>query len=178
MTDLSEFVTLNNTTLTTDSRRVAKHFSKRHDNVLQAFDRLDCSTEYRLLNFQATMEAVPGPKGSTRQERVIRMTKNGFMFLVMGFRGKKAADIKEAYINAFDAMAEQLQQIGLSLWEQRLQLEKRDATTFMWASFGSRLMTDRKRELPSIRNDRERLEHEMQPALFIGLPHEGPGALN
>ena len=177
-TDLSEFVTLNDTTLTTDSRRVAKHFGKRHDNVLRAFDALDCSTEFRALNFEATMEAVAGPKGSSRQERVIRMTKNGFVFLVMGFRGRKAADTKEAYINAFDAMADQLQRIGMSLWEQRLQLEKRDATTFMWASFGSRLMTDRKREIPRLRNDRERLEHEMQPALFAGLPHGGSGALN
>ncbi len=32
------------------------------------------------------------------------MTKDGFMFLVMGFTGKAAAQIKEAYINAFNLM--------------------------------------------------------------------------
>jgi len=37
MSDLSEFVTLNDSTLTTDSRRVAKHFKMQHDNVLQVF---------------------------------------------------------------------------------------------------------------------------------------------
>ena len=36
------------------------------------------------------------------------MTKDGFMFLVMGFTGKRAAAVKEAYINAFNQMAEQL----------------------------------------------------------------------
>lgn len=36
------------------------------------------------------------------------MTKDGFIFLVMGFTGHKAAAIKEAYINAFNIMAEQL----------------------------------------------------------------------
>lgn len=36
------------------------------------------------------------------------MTKDGFMFLIMGFTGKKAAQIKEAYINAFNQMANQL----------------------------------------------------------------------
>lgn len=36
MNDLSEFVTLTDTTLTTDSRRVARHFRKLHKNVLQA----------------------------------------------------------------------------------------------------------------------------------------------
>ncbi|HIF9430205.1 TPA: Rha family transcriptional regulator [Photobacterium damselae] len=37
-----------------------------------------------------------------------QITKNGFMFLVMVFTGKRASLIKEAYINAFDLMAEQL----------------------------------------------------------------------
>ena len=36
------------------------------------------------------------------------MTKDGFMFLVMGFTGKKAAQIKEAYINAFNQMSTKL----------------------------------------------------------------------
>lgn len=166
MNDLSEFVVLNDTTLTTDSRRVAKHFKKLHKNVLQAFDRMECSEEFRGLNFQPTIDEVQGPKGSVRMERVIRMTKDGFVFLVMGFRGKKAASVKERYINAFNAMAEQLQRIGMSLWDQRLELEKKDSTSFMWASFGSKLMTNRKRELPNIRQTRERLENEMEPALF------------
>jgi hypothetical protein len=32
------------------------------------------------------------------------MTKDGFMFLVMGYRGKKAATYKEAYIERFNQM--------------------------------------------------------------------------
>ena len=32
------------------------------------------------------------------------MTKDGFTFLVMGYRGKKAAEFKEAYISAFNKM--------------------------------------------------------------------------
>nr|WP_277668545.1 Rha family transcriptional regulator [Caproiciproducens galactitolivorans] len=32
------------------------------------------------------------------------MTRDGFMFLVMGYRGKKAAAIKEAYIKQFNEM--------------------------------------------------------------------------
>ena len=32
------------------------------------------------------------------------MTKDGFTFLVMGYRGKKAAQFKEAYIQRFNAM--------------------------------------------------------------------------
>jgi len=165
--DLSEFVTLTSSTLTTDSRRVAKHFNKRHDNVLRAFDGLGCSAEYRRLNFEETMVEVPGPKGATRLERIVRMTKDGFMILVMGFTGAEAMRIKEAYIAAFNAMAEQLQSISLSLWEQRMALEKRDATSFMWASFGSRRMLDRRRELPALNEERARLDQAIQPELRL-----------
>ena len=131
---------VNDSTLTTDSRRVAKHFHKQHKNVLQAFDKLDCSDEYRLLNFQQTVDFRPNPSGGAPiQARVISMTKDGFIFLVMSFTGKEAARIKEAYIGAFNAMTDQLQQIAVNgfrdLWAQRLELETRDATTFQWASF-------------------------------------------
>lgn len=162
MNDLSEFVTLSNTTLTTDSKRVAKHFHKRHGNVLRAYDRLRCSEEFNRLNFELVEEQ--DEKGEMR--RLIRMTKDGFIFLVMGFSGEKAAAIKERYIAAFNAMADQLQQIGLDLWSQRLELEKRDATTFMWASFGSKRMLDRRKELPAIREERASLQEKMEPTLF------------
>lgn len=165
MTDLSEFVSLHHATLTTDSRRVAKHFKKRHDNLLRAFDQLACSPEFNRLNFEAVEE--PDEKGEPR--RVIHMTKDGFVFLVMSFTGKEAARIKEAYIAAFNSMAAQLQAISLSgfhgLWDRRLDLEKRDQVSFMWASFGARKMNDRKREKPHIADERRRLDAEIQPGL-------------
>ena len=37
------------------------------------------------------------------------MTRDGFVLLAMGFTGKKALDFKIAYINAFNAMEEQLE---------------------------------------------------------------------
>lgn len=163
MNDLSEFVTLSDTTLTTDSLRVAKHFRRAHKSILRAYDRLVCSPEFNRRNFAPVEEM--DKKGELR--RVIRMTKDGFVFLAMGLHGKEAAAIKERYIEAFNSMADQLQQIGMSLWDQRLELEKRDATSFMWASFGSKRMLDRRRELPQIKEARERLEHEMQPPLLV-----------
>ena len=58
-------MTLNDSTPTTDSRRVAKHFKKRHDNVLKVFDKMEFSGEYRLLNFQQTVgfrpNSISGP---------------------------------------------------------------------------------------------------------------------
>lgn len=90
--------------LKTTSLKVAEAFGKRHDNVLRTLDKLDCSPEFNALNFEAVDYI--DQKGQFR--KAYQMTKDGFMFLVMGFTGKKAAAIKEAYITAFNQMAEQL----------------------------------------------------------------------
>lgn len=168
MNDISEFVVLNDTTLTTDSRRVAKHFKKAHKNVLRAYDQLECSPEFNRRNFEPVIEEYRNGKGGVQKDRVIRMTKDGFMFLAMGFQGSEAAKFKEAFINAFNCMAEQLQRIGNSLWAQRMDLEKREATSFMWASFGAKRMQERRHDKPLLENERALLEAEMQPTLFNG----------
>jgi hypothetical protein len=49
-------------------------------------------------------------------------------------------------------------------WRQLLELEKRDETSLIRASFGSHLMLRRKRELPDIKAERERLANEIQPS--------------
>ncbi|MFA0179598.1 Rha family transcriptional regulator [Vibrio cyclitrophicus] len=90
--------------LRTTSLKVAEAFGKRHDNVLRTLDNLDCSQKFNALNFEAVDYI--DQKGQFR--KAYQMTKDGFMFLVMGFTGAKAAAIKEAYITAFNQMANQL----------------------------------------------------------------------
>lgn len=92
----------------TTSRAIAEHFGKRHKNVIQSIDNLDCSPEFRRLNFQPTSCLVEQPNGGFREERMFELTRDGFVFLVMGFTGPKAARWKEAYIAAFNAMEAQL----------------------------------------------------------------------
>lgn len=57
-----------------------------------------------------TFRDIPGPNNTIRQERYFELTKDGFIFLVMGYRGEKAAQFKEAYIERFNAMEAQLRQ--------------------------------------------------------------------
>jgi Rha family phage regulatory protein len=162
MNDLSEFVTLRDTTLSTDSRRVAKHFKKAHKGVLRACDNLKCSEEFRQRNF-APRDFIDS-RG--KQQRELSMSKDGFVMLAMGFTGKDAMAFKEAFINAFNGMADQLLQISDNLWAQRLDLEKRDASSFMWASFGAKRMQERRYEKPRLDNERAILDSEIQPLLF------------
>lgn len=97
-----DFVTVASTGVMTDSRTVARHFKKQHKDVLRAADRMDCSEEFSRRNFAPT--SYIDAQGKERRE--MRMTKDGFMFLVMGFTGREAARIKEAFITAFNCMAE------------------------------------------------------------------------
>lgn len=107
---MSEIIelTITNGQPTTTSLAIAERFGKRHDNVLQSIQKLECSEEFRLLNFQGTSRTVPGPNGATRLEAMYAVTKDGFMFLAMGFTGKEAAAWKERFIAAFNAIERQL----------------------------------------------------------------------
>lgn len=80
------------------SLQVAQEFSKRHDNVLRDIRALDCSEDFYKLNFVEIRRTVDLGEGRKRKDPLYLMTKNGFIFLVMGYRGKKAAAIKEAYM--------------------------------------------------------------------------------
>lgn len=83
-----------------NSLMVAEYFGKRHDIVLRDVKNLDCSEQFRLLNFVETKYT----DSHGRKQPCFCMTRDGFMFLVMGYRGKKAAAIKEAYIKRFNQM--------------------------------------------------------------------------
>lgn len=88
----------------TTSLKVAEVFGKMHKDILRKLETLDCSKEFNERNF--TLVKYIDKKGERRP--MYEMTKDGFMFAVMGFTGKKAARLKEAYIVTFNQMAEQL----------------------------------------------------------------------
>ncbi|EJE3041782.1 TPA: Rha family transcriptional regulator [Salmonella enterica] len=102
-------VTIENGRAVTTSVAVAEYFRKMHKDVLKKIDNLDCSAEFNERNF-APVDYTDA-KGEKRP--AYQITKNGFVFLVMGFTGKKAAAFKEAYIAEFDRMENELRQQNL-----------------------------------------------------------------
>lgn len=106
----SRLVQVANNQLITTSTLVAEAFGRKHKNVLDCIRKLDCSPEFASANFSAHVQKVSIGNGATRESQVVHMTRDGFMFLVMGFTGPKAARMKEAYIHAFNAMADELNQ--------------------------------------------------------------------
>lgn len=95
---------------TTTSLDIARHFEKRHDDVLRAIRKLlaQLPAEHAR-NFAETLFEVPGPNGAVRQEPAYRITRDGFTLLGMGFTGERALAFKLAYIDAFNAMEKALQ---------------------------------------------------------------------
>lgn len=106
---LRDLVMVNDGQVVTTSLKVAERFGKRHDSVLRAIRHMACSKAFRLRNFVETVVWRDNPSGGEKiKSACFEMTKDGFMFLVMGFTGKAAAAWKEAFIHAFNWMAEQL----------------------------------------------------------------------
>lgn len=104
--DFREMVLADQGKAVTTSLKVAKHFKKRHDNVVRAIRNLkkDCPPEFWLLNFEE--RDFIDSRGKCRSS--FEITKDGFVMLVMGFTGAAATVMKIAYINAFNWMANQL----------------------------------------------------------------------
>jgi phage regulatory protein, rha family len=83
-----------------DSLQIANDFKKEHKNVLRDIESIDCSEQFNRLNFE--LINYKDSKGRTYPKYLL--TKDGFIFLVMGYRGSKAARFKEAYIERFNKM--------------------------------------------------------------------------
>ncbi|PSU19926.1 hypothetical protein CTM97_18480 [Photobacterium phosphoreum] len=69
-------------------------------DVLKKIESLDYSDTFTSANFCAYVQKLNIGNSAVRDSKAYQMTKDSFMFLIMGFTGKRAAAVKEAYINA------------------------------------------------------------------------------
>lgn len=147
--DLNTAVFIQDQQIKTDSLKVAEFFGKRHDNILRAIEKI-LAMDFNALNFEGVKSNEPkirlaefnqlnfqlvkykDIKGEERP--MYEMTKDGWMLLVMGFTGEKAAQIKIAYINAFNQMADLLQ-------KQLLQIPQLTAGSLVQLKSGSQQLT-------------------------------------
>lgn len=92
--------------LVTTSTQIADYFDKRHDNVIRDIENVlkSCSPKFAEDNYFKS--SYVNQQGKTQP--MYEMTKDGFTMLAMGYTGPKAMQFKEAYIAAFNKMAEQL----------------------------------------------------------------------
>ncbi|WP_139411931.1 Rha family transcriptional regulator [Aeromonas veronii] len=163
----AEIISLQQGQPVTTSLKVAEVFGKQHKDVLRKIATLDCSKDFNERNF--ALVTYQDGKGEARP--AYEMTKDGFIFVVMGFTGAKAAATKEAYISAFNWMAEQLAaqrpQPAISLTDDEL-----CTLTWCWRA-ADRMMEAARSIYPLL----EVAEHR-DAGRYYSIIHEYPYTLN
>ena len=154
--DFREMVTLSSGELVTTSVMVANYFGKKHKNVLQAIRNLQCSAEFKRLNFKPT--DFIDKNGDVQP--MVNITRDGCMFLIMGFTGQAASAIKESYIAAFNWMAEQLSRRMAIGEELQHRFAIKETRSKLKGTIGSRLMNERKKEKHVLAVEEQRI-HEL-----------------
>jgi Rha family phage regulatory protein len=107
MNELIQYVSENKGLAITTSRNVAKVFRKRHNHVLRDISNITepksgLSERFATCNFISSLYK----DGTGRKLPEYIITKDGFIFLVMGYTGEKAAQFKEKYITEFNRMSD------------------------------------------------------------------------
>lgn len=88
----------------TDSLKVALGFEKTHKSVLRAISLLECDDVFKSKNFADWSYT----DSQNKVQRKVLMTEDGFIFLITGFTGKRAAFFKQGYIAQFNKMKAEL----------------------------------------------------------------------
>ena len=146
----------------TTSRQIAELFEKEHRNVLRAIRLLDCDEEFTALNFELT--DFIDKNGDSRPEYL--MTKDGMVFLVMGFTGKKAAQFKLLYIRAFNWMMEQLHE-NRDLQHLLHDFARREALSVSKGSFHGQGLAQRRIEKLALGIEQAQLKARAQLSLVL-----------
>ena len=101
---MDKLVKVNDGQIVVESRKIAEHFDKQHKHVLDAIENIKAENSAVTPMFCETTYTA----GTGKAYKEYLMNRDGFSLLVMGFTGKKALDWKIKYIQAFNAMEEEL----------------------------------------------------------------------
>lgn len=166
--NFQDFIAADGDQLFTSSNQVAVAFGKRHGDVLKAVREL-CSQlpQDRQRNFSFTVDMRENPSGGAMIPATLcRMTRDGFTWLAMRFRGAKALAFQVAYTDAFNAMADYIknQRDGLRYRCMEKELECKDSARR--GSFHGRGLNVRKQEKPVLNAELASLQAMAQPTLL------------
>ncbi len=162
---IETLVTAQGHELKTDSRKVAAAFGRQHKNVLRSIDEfLQKTPEFASAHFWAYVEKQQ-VGNAAREVRGYMMDKDGFMLLTMGFNGDKAFNIKIAYIEAFNAMRRQLDELNNTVMYKLLAALEAEKQSFAMASLAGRILRERKDSKPLHQIQIEHYTRALQPLL-------------
>lgn len=104
--------------LVTTSIKVAEKFEKHHKDVLESIRNLVAEKSAAKFFCETTY------KNRGKNYPMYEMDRDGFSLLVMGFTGEKALNWKIEYINAFNAMENELKRIYTERQQWQIERDK------------------------------------------------------
>lgn len=105
--------------LVVSSRNIAEDFEKRHDHILRDIDALISGMGSPQIWGSFFIPSKYTHEQNKQEYKEYLVTRDGFAMLVMGFNGDKALRWKMRYIEAFNAMEDELKR----LYKERQQWE-------------------------------------------------------
>ena len=113
---MNELVFLKSNQAITTSLKVAEYFEKRHDTVLRAIE-IAQSNLHKIADVEKAIIPTTYVDAKGEKRPMYLLNRDGFMFVVMGFTGEKAAQLKWDYIRAFNAMEQILLNRQNAQWQ-------------------------------------------------------------
>lgn len=164
--NLRAMVLVENGEARTTSYAIAEAFNKTHSHVMRDIKKIikQCGEEFAKSNFGLTFENKK-IGNSVRNTPFYRISKDGFMLLVMGFTGEKAMQTKIEFINAFNWMANQLTQAFQSKWARYNSITTYHKNRKAQVSENASSMAYWRWEKQPLETEILQLESELQPQL-------------
>lgn len=146
---------------------IARGMQAQHKNMLELIRKHAASLEqFGPLAFETRVAKRPQGGGSPTEYAMLNEQQAALLISLMRNSDEVVA-FKVRLIREFYRMRDALNQRTQNLYQQLQALVAEEVSTQVRASFGSRLMLERKRAIPELRKRRERLEYEIQPSLTL-----------
>lgn len=146
---------------------IARGMKANHKSVIQLVRRHLVSLEqFGLVAFQVRPR-LKGRHGGGDVEYAMLNEQQAALLISLMRNSEEVVAFKVSLIREFYRMRDALNQRTQNLYQQLQALVAEEVETQVKASFGSRLMLERKRAIPEFKKRRERLEAEIQPSLQL-----------
>ncbi|MEG0922635.1 MAG: Rha family transcriptional regulator [Comamonas sp.] len=147
------------------SEALAAGVKHSHESVIKLVRKHQASLErFGLVRFE--IRARPeGQHGGGDVEFALLNEPQSTLLISMMRNSPIVIECKVRLVDEFYCMRDALNLRAQGLWQQMQALIVQEVESKVRASFGSRLMLERKREIPHFESEHLRLESEIQPAL-------------
>lgn len=138
-----------------------------HANVIKLVRRHKASLErFGPLRFEIRKGVALPQGGFAKATEIALLNEQQATLLISMLRNSPIViECKVRLVEEFYRMRAALSQQAKGLWQQMQALIAQEVESKVRASFGSRLMLDRKRDIPHFESEHQRLEAEIQPSL-------------